>query len=110
MNEKPLDKIFLNRIKDRIKHGDFDAYLSLPFMSRELFYRTISSKIYKRIETGSTPLLSDTEIKQCLADTREAAVYTVALFLELEFIERIGDTYKLTPVGEIAVRASNKFI
>jgi len=41
--------VFLNKITQRIKNGDFDTQLSLPFMTKELLYISIKNKLQKKI-------------------------------------------------------------
>ena len=108
--ENPNNKVFLNKITQRIKDGDFDKYLTLPFMTKELFYTTIKDNIDKKINTGGTPILSDTEVKACLEETKRTAVSTFALFIKEGMIIRTEEGYELTPKGELAVRATHKMI
>ena len=111
MKENPLNTSFLRKILERIKNGDFDAYLNLPFMSRELFYSTIKNKIQIKLDTGGTPLLTDNEVKDCIADTKEAAVNIFGTFLKEGFIIKDAEFgFKLTPKGELAIKASRGMI
>jgi len=98
--------VFLSKIMQRIKNGDFDAYLTLPFMTRDLLVTTIKGRLTKKIDTGGTPILSDVELKDCLADVKEAAVYIVALYLKLGFMIKIETGYEFTPKGNLALKAA----
>jgi hypothetical protein len=99
--------VFLNKIMQRIKNGDFDAYLTLPFMTRDLLVTTIKGKLTKKVETGGTPILSDADLKDCIADVKESAVYIVAIYLKLGFIIKTETGYEFTPKGNLAVKAAH---
>jgi len=83
-------KVFLSKIREKIFNGEFDEYV-MPFVSRELIYASIKARIDKKLETGATPILSDTEIKEALKDTKEIAAITYALFLNAGIIEKTDD-------------------
>jgi hypothetical protein len=102
------NEVFLNKIGQRIKNGDFDTYLTLPFMTRDLLYLTIKSKISKKITTGSTPILSDNEVKECLADVKDAAVNIIALYLKQGFIIKTETGVELTEKYYLAIKAAYK--
>jgi len=108
--ENPNNKVFLSKIAQRIKDGDFDKYLILPFMTKELFYTRIKDNIDKKISTGGTPILNDAEVKECLEETKKTAVAIFALFIKEGMIIRTDDDYELTPKGELAIRATYKII
>ena len=86
--ENPNNKVFLNKIAERIKDGDFDKYLTLPFMTKELFYTRIKDNIDRKISTGGTPILTDIEVKECIEETKRTAVATFALFIKEGIIVR----------------------
>ena len=100
--------VFLNKIGQRIKNGDFDTYLTLPFMTKNLLYINIKEKINKKLSTGATPILSDNEIKECIEDVKEAATYIVAIYLKLGFMERIETGFQFTEKGKKIIRIANK--
>jgi hypothetical protein len=93
------NEVFLNKIGQRVKNGDFDTYLTLPFMTRELLFSSLRGKINKKISTGTTPILNDTEIKDCLAETKETAAYIICTYLKLGFISRTETGYEFTEDG-----------
>ena len=94
--------VFLTKINERIMEGDFDVYLIFPFMSRDLLYANIKNKI----AAGGHPILSDPEIKTCIAEVKETALYVIALYLKLGFIEKTKDGYEFTRKGQIAIKAA----
>jgi hypothetical protein len=100
--------VFLNKITQRIKNGDFDVYLTLPFMTRELLYLSIKSRIDKKISTGGTPILNDNEVKDCLAEVKETAVNIVATYLKMGFMVRTEDGFEFSPKGYLAIKAAYK--
>jgi len=98
--------VFLNKIEKRIKNGDFDAYLTLPFMSRDLLIQTIKGRLKKKIDTGGTPILSDNDLKECIGDVKETAVFICAIYLKLEFMVKTETGYEFTEKGHLAVKAA----
>lgn len=108
--ENPNNRVFLSKIAQRIKDGDFDKYLSLPFMSKELLYVRIKDRIERKIKTGGTPILTDYEIKECLEETKQTAVATFAMFLKEGLIVKSETGFELTPKGELAVKSTYKII
>jgi len=100
------NEVFLSKINQKINNGDFDMYLTIPFMSRDLLYLTIKGKITKKIATGGTPILNDSEVKECLADVKETSVYMLLIFTQLGFIEKTETGFEFTAKGELAVRSA----
>jgi len=100
--------VFLNKISQRIKNGDFDVYLTVPFMTRDLLSHVIKGRLDKKITTGGTPILSDTEIKDCLAETKETAVNIIATYLKLGFMVRTETGFEFTEKGYLAIKAAYK--
>lgn len=80
-------KVFLSKIKERIKDGEYDAYVK-PFVSRDLIYASFKARILKKLDTGATPILSESEIKDALQDAKDIGVITYALFLEAGIIKK----------------------
>jgi len=100
--------VFLNKITQRIKNGDFDTYLTLPLMTRELLYLSIKGRITKKIDTGATPVLSDVEVKDCLAEVKETAASMISLYLKLGFIKRNDNGFEFTPLWNLALKTAYK--
>jgi len=100
--------VFLNKIAQRIKNGDFDVYFTIPFMTRDLLSHAIKGRLDKKITTGGTPILSDTEIKDCLAETKETAVNIIATYLKLGFMVRTETGFEFTEKGYLAIKAAYK--
>lgn len=101
------NEVFLSKIGQRIKNGDFDVYLTLPLMTRELLYLSIKSRINKKIDTGGTPVLSDVEIKDCLAEVKETAATMIALYLKLGFIKRTEEGFfEFTNLWNLAIKTA----
>lgn len=101
---KENNNVFLVKISEKIKQGDFDSYLTIPFMTRELLLLTIKSKFNKRVETGGTPILSDHEIQDCILQVKETAAITCALFEKFGFLQRTSEGYKLSKKGEMVLK------
>lgn len=98
--------VFLNKINEKINEGLFDSYFTLPFMSRRLFLATVKERINKKINTGSSPILSDKELKDCLEDTKHIAVSIFAIYLDKGFIVRTEEGFSFTELGHRAIKAS----
>jgi len=75
-------KIFLDRVLNRIDSGEFDEHLNIPFASRKLLRSLVESKMAKKVETNSTPVLSDTDLWNCVAEVRETAAHTASVFVK----------------------------
>lgn len=104
------DKVFLEQIQKRIQEGEFDDYLTMPFMNRNLLYNAVKSKINRRLAKGGTPMLTDTEIRESIEVAKETAGYTFHLFRESGILEKQEDgTYKLSRKGAIAMRSLSKY-
>ena len=100
--------VFLSKIYQRIKNGDFDVYLTLPFMTRELLYNNIKAEINKKITSGGTPILSDNEIKECLIIVKETAMNIISIYLKLGFMVRNENGFELTDKMYLAIKAAYK--
>jgi hypothetical protein len=98
--------VFYNKIVQRIKNGDFDVYFTIPFMTRELFARSIKGRIDKKNNLGSTPILGDVEIKDCLAETKETAATIIAIYLQLGFMRKTETGYEMTEKMQLAIKAA----
>lgn len=100
------NEVFFNKINQRINNGDFDSNLSLPFMSRSLLLYTIRGKLDKKILTGSTPILGDLEIKECIEEVKETALNIISLYLKLGFMEKTEEGYVFSKAFSIAIKAA----
>ena len=100
--------VFLNKIKERIDQGDFDSQFTLPFMTRELLFSTVKSRIDKKLNTGGTPILSDNEVKDCLNEVKETAINIFSTYYELGFIKLTEEGLELTEEGKLALKMSFK--
>jgi len=98
--------VFLNKISERIKNGDFDTYLTLPFMTRNLLQTTIKAKLNKKIKSGATPILNDTEIRECLNDVKETALNIIMCYIKNGFIIRTENGFEFTKKGYLAIKAA----
>lgn len=85
--KKEKAKIFLERILDRIDRGEFDKDLEIPFASRKLLKSLVESKMNKKIETNSTPVLSDNDLDECVKEVRETAAETAAVFMKIGILQ-----------------------
>jgi hypothetical protein len=100
--------VFFDKVSKLIKNGDYDEYFTIPFMSRALLSASILGRLKKKISTGSTPILSDNEIKDCIAEVKETAVYIIALYIEKGFMIKSENGLEFTDLGYKAIKASYK--
>lgn len=88
--------IILSRINDRIERGEFDDRLDIPFASRKLLKSLVKAKIDRKVETNSTPMLSENELVECVEDVRATAAETAVAFLNAGILEKTEDGIKIT--------------
>ena len=101
------DKVFLNKINERINSGDFDSYLTYPFMTRNLLFTIFKGKIDRKIETGGTPILNDAEIKDCISDAEETSKNIFVIYAKVGFINKDEKgTYVLTDKFYLAMKSA----
>lgn len=100
------NNVFLSKISQKIKNGEYDTQLTLPFMTKELFYMCIKDKIQKKMDTGSTPILSETEVKECITEIKETAIGIIAIYLKLGFMKRTADGFEMTEKMQLAIKAA----
>ncbi|MFA5153528.1 MAG: hypothetical protein WC554_13270 [Clostridia bacterium] len=93
------NNVFLAKITEKLKRGDFDKYLTIPFMTKELLLISIKAKFARKLESGGTPVLNDAEVKDCIIQAKETAAITCAIFSKFGFIERTDDGFRLTDKG-----------
>ncbi|MFW6311343.1 MAG: hypothetical protein ACOC1K_03815 [Nanoarchaeota archaeon] len=96
-------EVFLYRIRSKIYAGEFDKYISIPFISKELIYSSIKGRVNLKLQTGGTPLLSDKEIKDAVSDAIETALITAKLFLEIGILKKENGVYSVTEKGMKAI-------
>ena len=95
MDQEKVD-IVLSRINSRIEDGEFDNRLDIPFASRGLLRSLIESKMTKKVETNSTPMLSENELDECVRDVVETAMSTAAVFLKAGILEKTNEGIKVS--------------
>lgn len=93
-------QVFLNKMKDKISKGEYDKEITVPFMKRESVYASIKARVTKKLETGGTPLLSETEIKDAIHDAKEIAAISLSLFSKIGIVEKTETGWVVTPKGE----------
>ena len=80
-------KIFLDRVLNRIEIGEFDEHLSLPFASKKMLKILVEEKMQKKVETKSTPVISEKELFDLIDDIRETAAQTTATFIRVGILK-----------------------
>lgn len=104
--KKLNDNVFLNKMIQKIKNGEYDEQFIYPFMTRELLFNAIKSRLDKKISTGGTPILNDSEVKECISDTKETAINIIAVYLKLGFMEKTSSGYQFTKKWNSAIKAA----
>ena len=99
-------EVFLTKILERIKNGDFDVYLNVPFQTRELLFASLKSKMAKKISIWGSAVLSDSEVRECLKESEDTALATIGLYFDLGFIEKTEDGINVTEAGYNAIKQS----
>lgn len=98
------NEVFLNKISSKIKNGEFDEFLTIPFMTKELLFASIKARIDKKIETNATPVLNDTEVKDAVKDAKETAAYTAGIFIGAKIFVKGVDGWELSDVAKRALK------
>jgi hypothetical protein len=101
-------KIFLAKIVKRINDGEFDEYITLPFMSQSKLITAVEEKIKKKLEKGATPILSENEIINMIGDMKEASGTAFHLFMKYGFLEATENGYEVSKKGRLALKTSFK--
>ena len=101
---KENNNVFLTKIAEKLKRGDFDKHLTIPFMTQELILTSIKAKFARKIESGGTPVLNDAEVKDCIMQAKETAAVTCSIFAQFGFVERTEEGFSLTPKGALALK------
>lgn len=100
-------KLIIEKITEDVGSGKYDEHLNIPFMSRELILTSFEGKIQKKAETGATPILTDTDIKNCIQDAKEASATAFHLYEKFGFIEQKEDgSFEITKKGKLAIKHS----
>ena len=103
------NKVFLAEFQTRLNSGEFDTHLALPFMKKELLMAAVEGRIQRKIEKGTAPLLTDTEIASSIEEAKEAAGGTFYLMVKYKILEEKEDgTYGLSKRGARAIREVSK--
>jgi ribosomal protein S19E (S16A) len=92
--------VFLNKMKDKIDKGEYDKEITVPFMKRESIYASMKARVVKKLETGGTPVLTESEIKNAIHDAKEVAAISLALFSKVGIVEKTESGWAVTPRGE----------
>lgn len=98
-------KVFLSKIHDSIKRGEYDKYMDIPLLSKELIYTTIKSKVNSKESKGGNPILTDYEIKECVNDAREVALNTMYILFQTGLVEKNEEgKLEVSKKGKIALK------
>lgn len=89
--------MFLTRMKGKIKRGEYDEYLTIPFASRDLLYSTIMDKVMDKLSKEQNPLLNEREIIECIQVVKETAAETAAVFISKGILTKNEDGYEVNP-------------
>ena len=98
-------QVFLNKIKEKIGKGDYDSEITVPFMNKTTLFASIKARVDKKLETGGTPLLSETEIKEAIKDAKEVAGVSFEIFKKLGILEKTEVGWVVSKRGEKLLRS-----
>jgi len=103
------NSVFLHKITEKIKKGDYDSFFTIPFMSKELLISSIKVNLTKKLAKGNTPILTDSEILLCIQEVKETAVNIFSIYLQSGIIEKTEDgaSYQVSNKGKIAIKQSS---
>lgn len=96
--------VFFHKMTEKINAGEYDQYLTIPFMSRELLIKVLKRRIDKMMEEGKPGVLDEAGVDSCVRSAKELAATMFALYVKLGFIERTETGYSPTEKGKIAVK------
>lgn len=94
MEEKA--RIFLNRAYERVDSGEFDSKLQIPFASKKLLKSLLKQMMTNKLNTGSTPVISDLDINDAVDQVRESAAHTLKTFMENGIIKRVDNKLEIS--------------
>ena len=100
--------VFLVKMKEKIKQGNYNEFLNVPFLSQELLYHTIKTKFSKKVDSGGTPILTDVDIKECINEAKETAINTLKIFLETGLVVITDEGLKVSEKGKNAIQQASK--
>ena len=98
-------QVFLNKVKEKISKGDYDSDITIPFMNKSSVYASIKARVDKKLETGGTPLLSESEIKDAIKDAKEIAGISFGVFKKLGILEKTETGWGISKMGEKPLRS-----
>lgn len=105
--ELKTDVAFLNKIQKQIKRGEYDEYLTIPFMSKALLYSTIKAEYEARHAESGVLLLTAAEIKYAIETTKITGAEVFKLFVDSGILEKSVDGYQMSKKGKLALRTLN---
>ena len=76
------DKLFLNSFKAKLDGGEYDKYLTLPFMNKKLLFAAVEGKVQRKLDKGVAPILTSPEIQNSIEEAKEAAGSTFYLMVK----------------------------
>jgi len=103
------NKVFLSEFKERLDKGEFDSHLTLPFMKKELLMAAVTGRVQRKLEKGTAPMLTDSEIANSIEEVKEAAGGTFYLMVKYKILEeKENGSYGLSIRGARAIREVSK--
>lgn len=88
--------VFLTNISKMYVNGDYDQYIIMPFMTKELFITCVSQKLDKKINKGLSAVLTDTEIKEVFSQMYDICLEIVKLYTDSGIIKSTDNIYELS--------------
>ena len=95
---------FLNKFQLKLDNGDYDQYLTLPFMKKEFLIANVKFAVAKKVEKEEGTGLSDIEIATIIKDIKETAGRVFYLMVKYKILEQKEDgSFGLTKKGAVAI-------
>lgn len=97
--------MFLTRLKSKIKKGEYNEYLTIPFATKELLYTVVEDKVMERIEKGVNPLLNERDMIECIQGTIAIATEIASVYIESGILVKTEDGYEVSEKGKLALKS-----
>lgn len=101
--------MFLTRIKGKIKRGEYNEYLNIPFASKELLCNVVETKVIDKVNKNQNPLLNERELMECVQETIETAAEIASIFIGTGVIEKTENGYDINKSTKKILKDANRF-
>lgn len=96
--------MFLTRLKSKIKKGEYNEYLTIPFASKDMLYSVAEEKVLERVKKGVNPLLNERDMMECVQATISIAVEVAKVYIDSGVLVKTEDGYEVSDKGRLALK------